>query len=817
MLTDIRQAIRALRAAPAFTLIAVGTLMLGIAVNTIAFTLLNSLALRPMPVRDASRVVRIFPVDENGRRHNLVSYPDYQAYRDQLQSFDALVAYIPSEITLSVEAPGVEPQFGLGYAVSANHFPALGFEPSIGRSFTPDEEHSPAAGRVAVISVSIWQRRYASAADVVGKTIVVNGRPFAIVGVGPRRFVGTEPLSPDVWVPLSAQAVLEGSDGLNDRHHAWLLMLGRLKRGVARPSAEQEVSVVAAQLAAAYPKPERPTRAAIAPGVFFPLDPGIKPVIALVMATIALVLVIACANIANLSLARAVAGRRQVAVRLALGAGRWRIVRYQIVESVVVGLLGGAAALLLSAWVLRLLYPIGMSLLPETWGSVVLDLTPDVRVFGYTLLLSLAAGVIFGLAPAVQASSPQLSAALRDDGTFLGAAHGRSIARDALVVVQIAVCLMLLAAAALMARSLQRTQSLDLGFRTAGVVYTHADLRRYGYSQAAAASFHRRLAERARVLPGVTEVAWTTHVPLTGGVVRVPLRPDGHASDTVTKYTAVSSSYFATLGIPIVEGRVFTEEEAAAGAPVALISHALARRFWSDDRDPSGRRVSALGKRISTPRAPYPLTVIGVVKDAVDVAIWREKELSVYVPAEDTRSSLDVQLLVHTHGDRDMVAAELRQAARAFDRNIQIEARPMDDVLRFWRVPAQVAAIAGAVLGGLALVLSAIGIYGMIAYTVRQRTREIGIRLALGARSHDVLALVIGSGVRLIVIGIVAGLAGALLATRFLRVLLAVVDPLDPVAFAAATAFLTVIALAASYLPARRAASVDPMMALRSE
>ncbi len=248
-----------------------------------------------------------------------------------------------------------------------------------------------------------------------------------------------------------------------------------------------------------------------------------------------------------------------------------------------------------------------------------------------------------------------------------------------------------------------------------------------------------------------------------------------------------------------------------------MISDALARRFWPDERGPSEARTSALGKRLITPRAPYPLTVIGVARDATDAAIWREKELSVYVPAESTRTSLDVELLVHTQGDRDLVAAELRQAARAFDRNIQIEARPMDDVLRFWKVPAQVAAIAGAVLGGLALALSAIGIYGMIAYTVKQRTREIGIRLALGARSQDVLALVIGSGVRLIVIGIVAGLAGALLMTRFLKVLLAVVDPLDPVAFAAATAFLTIIALAASYLPARRAASVDPMVALRTD
>ncbi len=502
MLNDLRYAIRTLRGAPSFTVVAVSTLALGIAVNTIAFTLLNSLALRPMPVRDGSGIVRLYPVDANGRRQNLFSYPDYQSYREQLTSFDALVAYIPEEVTLAVAGADVEPQPGLAYAVSANHFPTLGIEPSRGRAFTAEEERSTSSGRVAVVSYAMWERRYAGAPDVVGKTVVVNGRPFTIVGVGPRRFVGTEPLSPDVWLPLSAQPILRGHDALSDRNDAWLLVLGRLRAGASRGSAEQEVSVVAARLSAGFPAPDRATRATIAPGTFFPLERELAPIIALVMATIGLVLIIACANIANLSLARAAAMRRQVAVRLALGAGRWRIVRYQIIESVIVALLGGAAALLLSAWTLRVLYPMGMALLPASWTGVVLDLTPDVRVFLYTLLLSLAAGVVFGLAPALQTSSPHISSALREDGTVLGTRVSRSAMRDGLVVLQIAVCLMLLAAAALTARSLQRTRTLDLGFRTGGVVYTRADLRRYGYTPAAAAEFYRRLADHAPLAPG---------------------------------------------------------------------------------------------------------------------------------------------------------------------------------------------------------------------------------------------------------------------------------------------------------------------------
>ena len=816
MLADIRYAIRALRGAPSFTAVAVSTLALGIAVNTIAFTLLNSLALRPMPVRDAGRIVRLYPVDADGRRRNLFSYPDVQSYREQLTSFDALVAYIPEEVTLGVAAD-VEPQAGLAYAVSANHFPTLGIEPSLGRAFTAEEERSTGAGRVAVISHAMWERRYGRAADVVGKTVIVNGRPFTIVGVGPRRFVGTEPLSPDAWLPLSAQPILRGHDGLNDRSHAWLLVLGRLAPGASRGSAEQEVSVVAARLAAWFPAPDRAPRAAIAPGAFFPLEREVRPIVALVMATIGLVLIIACANIANLSLARGAAMRRQVAVRLALGAGRWRIVRYQITESVIVALLGGAAALLLSAWTLRVLYPIGMSLLPESWSSVTLDLSPDLRVFLYTLLLSLTAGVTFGLAPALQTSSPHISSALREDGTVLGARVSRSAIRDGLVVLQIAVCLMLLAAAALTARSLQRTRSLDLGFHTSGVVYTRADLRRYGYTPAAVADFYRRLGGHARALPGVTAVAWTTHVPLTGGVRRVPVRPEGHHGDTVTNYTEVSPAYFDALGIPLLEGRPFSTEESAGGAPVAIISDALARRFWPETPRPSGTRTSVLGRRITTSRRPYPLTIVGVAKDAANASLWREKEVSLYVPADTTTGRVPLELLVRTAGDASLVASQLREAARAADRNLFVEVRPLSDVHRFWEVPARAAAIAAAVLGGLALILSAIGIYGVITNLVSQRTREIGIRIALGAGSRDVVKLVMTGGVKLVTLGIGFGLVGALTTTRFLKALLDIIDPLDPVAFAAATTFLAAVAFAACYLPVRRASRVDPVIALRSE
>jgi predicted permease len=566
--------------------------------------------------------------------------------------------------------------------------------------------------------------------------------------------------------------------------------------------------VVARRLAADHPAPGRPVAAVVAAGTFFTIDPGLRPIILLVLCIVGLVLAIAAANVANLILARTAARQRELAVRLAMGATRWRLVRQLVTESLTVSVLGGTAGLLLSMWTLRFLYPIGLSLLPFAWGSVVLDLAPDVRVFAYTVAIALGAGILLGLAPALQASTPHITGALHDDGTMIGGRMRRSRLRQGLVIVQIAVCLVLLVGAGLLARGLQRARSLDLGFDAAGVVFTRYDLRRHGYTGARAADLNALLVETAAGVRGVTAVALTSHVPLDGGVKRTTVSAGGSGARVWCTTTTVTAPYFDALKIPVIAGRAFGEDESRQGAPVAMISAGLAARFWPGV-DPIGRQLDADGLTV-------PLTIVGVVRDASDSSLWRDKEMSLYVPLGPRSDPREVHLLARTSGDPAAVLMALRQRARTLDRRLKFEATPLDTVLRLWILPSRVAAIAAAVLGCLAVVLASVGLYGVLAYTVSHRTREIGIRMALGARAGDVRRLVLAEGGRLIGIGLGAGLAGAVVIGRLLRRFVFDVSALDPLTFAIVPVLFCWVALAACYFPARRASRVEPLVALRA-
>ena len=801
---DVAYAVRSLLRARSFTAIAILTIALGIAINTGVFTILNALALRPMPVRDPSAVVRMLPVDTRGQRHNLFSYPDYLDYRASMPVFTGVAAYVPVE--LSARTSGGESREALGYVAGPEYFTTLGIHLSRGRIF--EDHDGPFA---AVIGHTFWQRQFHADPSAIGAQVILNGRPFTVVGVGPAEFQGTEPLVPDVWVPLSAQSVvLPGKDALTDRDHTWLLVVGRLSPGKNREAAERHASLVASRLAAAYPGPERPVVIQVVQGTFFPLDPALAPLIGVVMIITGLVLTIACANVGSLVLTRITNRGHELAVRRALGASRVQLIRLLLVESLVLGAAGGATGLLLSVWTLRFLYPLALTLLPYSWTTI-LDLSPDWRVCLYTSGAALAASAAFGVAPALIGTRLAPSAVLQSHSAS-GAIRGpRARLRAVLVVTQVAVCLTLLVAGALLARGLQHARALDLGFSVRGVVHMQLDLRRDGYTEAQAAHFVDGLLQRLEGNPSVATVALASHVPLTGGVQRTEIFLES-SRDAATRHWAtrafVSPEYFGVLDLPIVRGRNFTSARSADDATAVVISEGLAARFWPGQ--------DAIGRRVRAPGWTAPRTVVGIVRDTSTATIWREKEMAVYLPLGPDLDPRSLRVLVRAAGSTTGAGDALRSAARAGDPVVTTRVAPLETLLAQWILPSRIGAIAAGVLASLALGLAAIGLYGVIGAAVAQRTREIGIRAALGANRRDVIALVVRDGARLIGLGLCAGLLGSFAAGRLLGGLIFGVSTVDPIAFAASVGLLTVTGLAACYLPARRAARIEPIDALRS-
>jgi predicted permease len=546
----------------------------------------------------------------------------------------------------------------------------------------------------------------------------------------------------------------------------------------------------------------------VAPGTFFTVDPGARPIIAGVMGVVGLVLLIACANVANLMLAHAASRQREIAVRLAIGAARGRIIRQLTVEALMLSLAAGGAAILLSEWTLRVLYRLGVALAPFPW-TVALDLEPDVRVFAYTLGLAAGGGLVLALAPALQASSPDIVRALQTDGAVAGGRLRGTRVRHGLVILQVAGSLVLLVAAGLLVRGLQTARALDLGFTTAGILYGEYDLKGAGYTPARANAFNAALAERARTVPGLSAVAFTSHVPLHGGVRRVTVRLlDRPAMAPVsTIASTVSPEYFETLGIRIVAGRGFNADDTGGVASTAVISEGLARRFWPGE--------PAVGKALAAAGWTAPRIVIGVAHDASNGAIWRDKEMAVYVPVQRSTDARDLRLIVHTTGDEPSAAGALQAGAASLDPDLRFEATPLDRLLRMWLLPSRVAAGAAGALAVMALLLACVGIYGVLAFTVSHRMREIGVRMALGADARSVVSLVLRDGWRLVWKGLAAGAVGSLVTAPLLGRLLFDVSAFDPITMAGVAVLLTSVAACACYLPARRAARLEPSSVLR--
>ena len=810
---DIRFAMRSLLKRPAFTAIAIVTLALGIGANTAIFSLVNTVLLRPLPVPNPKQIVS---VSLSGKTDPLLafSYPNYRDFRDRNTVLSGLLVYRFAPLSLSREG-GNERVWG--YEVSGNYFDVLGVQAIKGRTFLPEEDRTKLTNPVIVISYGAWQRRFAGDPNLVGKEVVLNNHPFKIIGIAPEGFKGTEVVyTPELWVPASMLEWVEpGGQWLDNRQVGNFFAVGRLKSDVTAKNAEASLNLLAQQLAKEYPDTNEGQSVKLTPtGFIIPdLRNSVVSFTWILMAAVALVLLITCINVAGLLLARAGYRRREIAIRLAMGANRLRLVRQLLTESVLLSLAGGVIGFWLALWIINLL----LALKPPIDFPLAVEVSVDWRVLLFALTVSLLTGVVFGLAPALQSTRPALTTALKDTSAQGG--FSRSRLRSTLVVAQLALSLMILIGAGLVGRSLWELQTMNPGFDTRNAFKMSFDLGLQGYAQEKGQQFHRQVIERVQALPGVKSAAVASNIPLdlnyNSNNIYVEGQPLERGTNLPTAMVASASpNYFATMGTSVLQGREFTDRDTQNSELVGVVNETFVRRLIPD----AGSSAGAIGRRISFNAAKGPFVrIVGVVQDGKYFNISEEPRSFIWAPLTQGYAST-ATLVVRTTGDPQSVISSARSEIRKLDPNLPLyDVKTLKDHMRLSLFPARVAASVLGAFGVIALLLAAIGIYGVTSYSVSQRTREIGIRMALGAQLSDVLRLILRSGVKLTVLGVVIGLAGAFLLTRTLTSLLSGVTATDPATFLLVSVLLASVALLASYLPARAATKVDPLIALRYE
>ena len=804
---DIRFGLRMLRKSPGFTLVAVLSLALGIGANTAIFSLVNTALLRPLPVANPEQLVALN--SSGNRSFPTFSYPNYKDFRDRSDVFSVLIAYRFTPVSLSHD--GINERLW-GYEVTGNYFDALGLTAALGRLISEEDDRVPGASPVAVLSYKGWKQRFGGEPGIIGREVIVNGRGYTIIGVAPQGFYGTEIIAaPDLWFPVAMQAQLEiGSKWLDEREVENVFVQGRLKPGVSPAQAQAALNEIALQLEREHPAENEGKRVALSP-------PGLignsfrGPVLGfagLLMVIVGLVLLLACTNLANLLLARAADRRREIAVRLSLGASRARLIRQLLTESLLLSVGGGALGLLLA---FRLVQMATAFKLPVD-VPVTIDLYMDYRVFVFTCLISLATGVLFGLLPAWQATKTDLVAALKDEFSFGG--YRRSMLKNSLIVFQVALSLVLLIGGGLMVRALQQAQTINVGFTPQGAGEVSFDLRLQGYEEARGREFQKRLLERVRALPGVQSAGIADMAPVDLHFSRDRVFIEGQALERTAKapvamINRASPGFFQAMDTRLVAGRDFTEQDDDKTARIAIINETFARRFWPGE-DPIGKRFSQ-GSPVGPKRE-----VVGVVQDGKYAGLNEEPQPFVSKPIWQSYAG-STTVVVRGSGDPQRLVALVRSEVQQLDPNIPLASRTLEERMSLPLLPARVAAIILATFGLLALALAAIGIYGVMSYAVSKRTHEIGIRMALGAQKTAVMKLVIGQGLMLTGIGLAIGLLAAFALTRGLKALLFGVSASDPLTYVVVAGLLGGVALLACYLPARRASRVDPMVALRCE
>ena len=816
MVHDIRYALRVLLKSPAFALVAVVSLALGIGANTAIFSLLNALLLRPIPVDQPATVTSVFMTDQRNPGRLPLSHLNYKDLRDHNQVFSGMTAVAFTQMNWAHDNAAEQVPVQV---VAGNYFSLLGAPMTSGRGFLDDEDRK--ATPVAVISYGFWQRSLGGDPAIVGRPLTLNRQPFVVVGVAGQGFTGTFlGGGPSMWVPMSMHEIAQpGFDWYEQRRGLFLLAYGRLKPGVSVEQASANLRTTFAQLEQAFPVDNKGRSAAAVPLLDARLNPngqGGAPVVQvslILMTVVGIVLLIACANIANLLLARASKRRREIAVRLALGADRRRLIRQLLTESVVLSALGGGLGILLAYWLLAALRASDLPLpIPVNDGVSI-----DARVLAFTGLLSIVTGVLFGLAPAIQASRADVVPVLKNENVPTASGR-RGLAsmlslRQLLVISQVALSLISLAAAGLFLRGLNGASRIDTGFETRGVLVMTYNLGRDGYTPERGQLFYDRAIERATALPGVLRAAVAQSAPLGGGILR-SVFPEGQDTTTrdrvLVQVNSITPGYFETLNIPLVRGRAFASTDAPGTPLVVVINQTMAQRFWPGE-DAIGKRFKFFGDQDYT-------TVIGIARDSKYNAVAEEPTPYIYQPLKQNYTPA-ATLHVRTAGDAGGLASAVRAAMREIDPTLSVfNVRTLEEQVADSLVPMRTNVIVLAAFGALALLLASVGLYGVASYSVSQRTREIGVRMALGAQRSSVLLLVLVRGLLLVAAGIVIGGIAALVLASFVpSELVPTTNPRDPLTLVGTSAILALVAAIATYLPARRATRIDPLVALRAD
>jgi predicted permease len=810
---DIRYAVRSLLKRPGFVAIAVVTLALGIGANTAIFSLVNAVLLQSLPVERPGEIVS---VAMRGKDDSMSawSFPNYRDFRDRNEALSGLLVY--RFVPLSLSRGGANERVW-GFEVSGNYFDVLGVKAIKGRTFLPEEDKTPLSHPVAVLSYESWQRRFGGDQDLIGKDVLLNNHQFRVIGIAPEGFKGTEMVyTPEIWLPAAMMEWVEpGANWLEDRNTRNFFANGRLKPGVDQRQAEASLNLLALQLAKEYPDTNEGQTVKIVPAGF--LIPELRGAVVsftwVLMGAVGLVLLVTCTNLAGLMLARATDRRREIAIRLAMGANRLRLIRQLLTESVLLSVIGGVAGVLLAYWIIELL----LAFKPPIDFPLRLDVAVDWHVLVFSLAVSLVAGAVFGLAPALQATRPGLSQALRETSAQGGAARTRL--RSVLVVAQIAISLMVLIAAGLVVRTLQQLQTMNPGFDPQNGLTMSFDLGLQGYNAERGQQFYRQLSERLQALPGVKSATVSSYLPLTLNFNSRNIFVEGLPAERgenvpLSMNASVGPRYFETMRTPLVQGREFTSQDQEKTEQVAVVNETFVRRLLTNVSSPS----EAIGKRVAFGSASGPfMRIVGVARDGKYFNITEEPRSFIWTPMTQDYSSNGI-LTVRTEGDPNQLFGAVRKEVQALDPNLPLfDVKTLTEHMRLALFAPKIAAMVLGVFGLVALLLSAIGIYGITSYTVAQRTHEIGIRLALGAQLSDVLKLVLSHGLKLTLIGAVLGILGAFVATRAITSVLYGVSATDPLTFVLVSGLLIGVALVACYVPSRRATKVDPLVALRNE